>query len=92
MADEQRLLVRAKPGQMVFYGGNRIRPGQTFSVLQSEFSEKSMELADPGARDDLEAARLASPKQRGPGGVALKQQPAAKPTGGRRGLEPDRGI
>jgi hypothetical protein len=94
MADEQplerRILVRAT--QVGFYGGNRVRVGRTFTVLEREFSQKWMELAAPSASDDLAAARAASPKQRGAGGVELKQKPKEPPPGGRHGLAPDDGI
>jgi len=72
MADDKSLLVRAT--RMVFYGGMRIRPGQTVRLTdQSHFSASSMvEVSPHEARDDTAAAVEASPKQRGPGGSETK--------------------
>ena len=81
-------LVRAT--RMVFYGGMRIRPGKTFTLVKpsTEFAEGAMEYAD-GAPDDIAAAVAASPKSRGSAGVTLKS-PAGKVAKG--ALEPDPGI
>jgi hypothetical protein len=87
--DETPVRVRAK--FMGFYGGSRVRPGQTFTVKRSELA-KWMEPVTPDAPDELAAAREASPTQRGPGGTLPKARQHRPPPGGRQGLEPDSGI
>lgn len=90
MADERQIVVRAK--ELGFANGCRVRAGKTFTIPESQFSERWMEKTEPGTGDDLAVAKEASPKQRGSAGVELKAKVKQPPPGGRRGLEPDPGI
>lgn len=86
--DDTPRLVRAT--KMVFYGGMRIRAGQTFTLVHpaTEFSASSMALLEDG-RDDLATAVASSPKQRGSAGVTLKTKATGRSAGT---LDPDPGI
>jgi hypothetical protein len=87
---DQSLRVRAT--KMVFYGGMRIRPGVTFTLTDpAHFSASSMARVPPETPDTLAAAVEASPKQRGEGGVTLKQKRAHVKTAPGV-IDPDPGI
>lgn len=90
-----RIVVRATA--MNFYGGVRVRAGQTFTLTDpTHFNPKTMTYADPATPDDIASAREASPKQIGDRG-GVESKPRLKARSGVRvqpatSFEPDPGI
>ena len=88
---------RVRATKMNFYGGVRIREGQTFTLSDPQhFNPNSMALVEPSTPDDIATAREASPKTLGDRG-GTEQKPKMKAKTGVRvtpasSFERDEGI